>query len=148
MSPTGKMLDVLQAAASYAVTEYIEYSDKKIRSRSQSYNSKVNEPDLNIENSLVKPSYISSKGILLSEIQYSIRSSNRGKQKITEKRSFVKGNERYELPERKITKNQGTYLTTAKIRLPRGLDKGTWTLVTVISSEYSEDRTIDVVYVR
>lgn len=145
--PRGAIIGGLAgAAAAYSLTEY---HDKLIRSRQETYNRRIKRHQINIENSLVKPSYVSQNGSFLSEIQYSVLSpSYRERPEITETRYFIRGSKKYELPDKNVIKKQGTYLSTAKIRLPNGIDKGNWTLVTVISSKHTEDRVEDSVYVR
>jgi surface antigen len=113
------------------------YYDKQIASRveaAKKYEYKAKEEKLEIEDSLVEPQNVSPGSTLNAHVQYTVLAPAETQQiKVTETRILANGNERLELAKREIVRTQGTHISTIKFTMPKDIEKGDYTLITVIS---------------
>lgn len=121
------------------------YYDKKVASRTEAikrYRYNFKEDKIVIEDSSIMPQYAASGTKLEAYVQYTVLSpKNYIETKITETRILDLGSERIVLAERKVSRTQGTYVSTLRFTLPRDLPKGNYILINVVSNE-KQTRTV------
>lgn len=115
------------------------YYDNQVATREEAlskHNYRVNDVVIEIDNSSVNPQTVSANSTVDAQVQYTVLGpSDLYQITIIETRTLVKGNERIELATRKVTRTQGTHLSTMRFTMPRDIEKGNYTLITTVSDK-------------
>lgn len=126
---------VAGAAAGMIIGSYI---DDRISSRDEAarkYEYASQSEKLIVENAYAKPLQVSQGGELRMSVQYTVLlPAGQEKTTIFESRKISRGNDVFDLGSRKVERTQGTYLSSLNVSLPRDLEKGDYSIVTVISN--------------
>jgi len=113
------------------------YYDKQIASRveaAQKYKYKAKEEKLEIEDSLIVPRDVTPGSTVEAHVQYTLLAPTEAQQlKVTETRILANGNERLELAKRGVLRAQGTHISTMRFTIPKDIEKGDYTLITIVS---------------
>lgn len=116
---------------------FIKYEDQQVGSRNKGlkkYVSKDKRARLFIEGSSVEIKHVGNSSKVEAHIQYTLLAPTDTEEiDIIEKRILSFANKSLELDTREITRKQGTYISTMKFKLPKGMPKGSYTLFTTIS---------------
>jgi len=113
------------------------YYDKQIASRAEAvrkYKYNAKKIKLEIEDSLVVPQNIATGSTVEAYVQYTVLAPIETQQiKVTEIRILANEKERIELAKREVFRSQGTYISMMKFIMPKDIEKGDYTLITIIS---------------
>lgn len=141
MVSNNKLVGALVGAAVGAIAGAIvgNYIDQQNATRAEaakkySYDAKKEKERLEVESVNVAPQQLTPGSTMDAAVRYTILAPDSNQQvKLTERRTLVCGKETFDLPDREIVRDQGTYTSTAKVTLPKDLTKGNYTLVTTIT---------------
>jgi outer membrane lipoprotein SlyB len=114
------------------------YYDKQIASRAEAakkYEYKGKEEKIEIEDSSIMPQNVAAGSTVEANVQYVVLVPDETQKiKITETRILDNGNKRIELgTPREVVRPQGIHHSTMKFAVPKDIEKGDYTLITIIS---------------
>lgn len=125
---------VLGAVAGAIIANYIDKQNATRAEAARKYSYDARSDKLEVESATLVPQTVAPGGTVDSTVRYTTLAPSTSQQvRLTETRSLISGQESVDLGRREVLRQQGTHTSTAKVKVPKDLPKGNYTLVTTIS---------------
>ena len=125
---------VLGAVAGAIVANYIDRQNATRAEAARKYSYDSRSDKLEVESATLAPQAVSPGGTVDSSVRYTTLAPSTSQQvRLTETRALISGQESVDLGRREVVRQQGTHTSTAKVKVPKDLPRGSYTLVTTIS---------------
>ena len=125
---------VLGAVAGAIIANYIDSQNATRAEAARKYSYDSRSDKLEVESVTLAPQAVSPGGTVDSTVRYTTLAPSTSQQvRLTETRALISGQEAVDLGRREVVRPQGTHTSTAKVKVPKDLPRGSYTLVTTIS---------------